>query len=194
MTNKTNIAQDLISLAALAFQNKQYENAGSLFAAAMASSDIGEFLDKISGEEDQAEDTVSLNGTVGDAFEGPDNEDQDDDDEELPDEEDADLDSVIASLSAAMRAEDESEEDLDLSTSSEELDFEDEEDSEGEEEEDEYEDQERDPEFPGQTLIPPSLSSSDEGAEESVSTSTPEHKTIKIDFTVGSASPVTLKQ
>lgn len=40
-------ARDLISLAAIAYKQGQHENAGSLFATAMESSDIDEFLKSI---------------------------------------------------------------------------------------------------------------------------------------------------
>jgi hypothetical protein len=181
---KTNTARDLLLLAAVAFENKQFDNAGALFASALSSADAPEFLETlnkmtIDGEELNAPDeavagekmpmskiakaiAASMEETVEDV-EGVSlsSDDEDEDDEEL-DDEDMDEDS-----------EDEEDESED-------------EDDEDDEDDEESESDDIDPNEGGERILPSSISS-DSG------TTVKSKGTPKLIIS-GISSPIKLKQ
>lgn len=139
---KQNIARDLLLLAAVAFQQKRYDAAGNMFAAAMSSDDAQELLEHLDVEGDlKSGDEGSDDWNISESGDAP----------------RASLAEISKSLSNAMSdfpalsADDDEEDDTS------EIPDEEEEDS------DDADSDDFDEEVPGQKIIPSSLSSAHQG-------------------------------
>lgn len=144
---KQNIARDLLLLAAVAFRNNKFDNAGAMFAAAMSSEDADELISQLDVEGILKSDEASSidNAEVNDAPR-------------------VGLAAIARSLSDAMSYvsessdEDEDEDDVDLPPIEDGI----------EEDEDEADSDDLDSEVPGRFIIPSSLSSGNQGGGHAV--------------------------
>ncbi len=114
MKTPTNTSRDLLLLAMIAHSKHKYDTAGSLFSAAMASSDVEDLVDALSSMTDDPNSDISqssdcgINPHVNEAMS---------------------LSAIAAALSASMAKEDEAEAEADEELESEEADEADEEDA-----------------------------------------------------------------
>ncbi len=138
---KQNIARDLLLLAAVAYRNGRYEDAGSLFATSMSSSDATELLQELDIEGDLGVDDLQ-----------PPSGDWESESSDAPR---AGLESISKSLADAMSL-------IPSLSASEDVDTPDLEDEEEEDSDDAVSD-DFNPGMPGQKIVPSSLSSANHG-------------------------------